>query len=65
MTAKEILTDLTYYDTVKHLRKDLHEMFVEFVCNDEIDYRQDILATFTVLDNHLKQIGRYQRQKGK
>jgi hypothetical protein len=63
MTAKEILTDLTNYDSVKSLRKNLLEMILEYLANDEIDNGQDAYTTFIILDNHLRQIGRYQRKK--
>jgi hypothetical protein len=65
MTAKEIITNLTYNNTIKHLRKTLLEMTLEFMANDELDNRQDAYATYTVLDNHLKQIGKYQKSKRK
>lgn len=63
MTAEEILDDLTYYDSIKSFRKTLLEMTLTFLADDEIDYRQDVYAFYTILDNHLKQIGKYVKRK--
>jgi hypothetical protein len=65
MTSKEILEDLTCYDSIKHLRKSLLQLILEFMANDEIDDRSDAYATYIVLDNHLWQIGKYQKRKSK
>lgn len=65
MTAKDILIDLTHIDSVKQLRKTLLDMTLEFMANDEIDFRQDVYSTYIVLDDHLKQIGKYQKSKSK
>lgn len=63
MKAKEIIKDLSYVDSIKHLRKSLLEMILEFMSNDNIDDRQDAYSTFIVLDNHLRQIGKYQKKQ--
>jgi hypothetical protein len=62
MTAKQILLDLSYIDSTKHLRKILLEMILEFMANDEIDDRSDAYATYIALDFHLRQIGKYQKK---
>jgi hypothetical protein len=65
MTPKEILNDLTFHDSAKHLRKSLNDIILEFLANDEIDDRSDAYATYIILDNHLAQIGKYQKRKSK
>jgi hypothetical protein len=65
MKAKEIITDLTYYDSVKSFRKTLLDMTLTFMADDEIDDRSDVYSFYTVLDNHLRQIGKYQKSKKK
>lgn len=65
ITSKEILNDLTSYDSIKNLRKSLLQIILEYLANDQIDDRSDAYSTYIILDNHLKQIGKYQKRKSK
>jgi hypothetical protein len=62
MKPKKIITDLTNWDSIKHMRATLLVMVLHFMSDDNIDDRSDVNSFYIMVDNHLLQIQKYQKK---